>query len=202
MRLMELWPGRESPESISGPFNRTPCRKGFNLLIREASEVRSCCRCQSQGKTLRNYFQYWQLVIQEAKAAYSSMMLQPSKPWTALFFFLYFYFYFFYIISFFMPTNLNPPLWTNKIFLPTYIAPPTHPPADNGTKEIEWQPSVLPPRASAQQSRSLGLLCDLGSATSARMQAELWRCSSSIKAMPNPPVTADCMYSQPVFSLG
>lgn len=47
-------------------------------------------------------------------------------------------------------------------------------PADNGTKEIERQPSVLPPSASAQQSRSLGLLCDLGSATSARMQAELW----------------------------
>lgn len=75
-------------------------------------------------------------------------------------------------------------------------------PADNGTKEIERQPSVLPPRASAQQSRSLGLLCDLGSATSARMQAELWRCSLSIKAMPNPPVTADRTCSQPVVSPG
>lgn len=61
----------------------------------------------------------------------------------------------------------------------------------------------MPPHgASAQQSRSLGLLCDLGSATSARMQAELWRCSSSIKARPNPPVTADRTHSQPVVSLG
>lgn len=74
--------------------------------------------------------------------------------------------------------------------------------ADNGTKEIEHQPSVLPPRASAQQSRSLGLLCDLGSATSALMQAELWRCSLSIKAVPNPPVTADRTCSQPVVSPG
>lgn len=89
-----------------------------------------------------------------------------------------------------------------SIALPTYIVPPTHPPADNGTKEIECQPSVLPPRASAQQSRSLGLLCDLGSTTSARMQAELWRCSLSIKAMPNPPVTADRTHSQPVVLLG
>lgn len=90
MRLMELWPGRESPESISGPFNRTPCRKGFNLLIREASEVRSCCRCQSQGKTLGNYFQCWQLIIQEAKAktTHSSMMLQASKSSAALFLFI------------------------------------------------------------------------------------------------------------------
>lgn len=109
MRLMELWPGRESPESISGPFNRTPCRKGFNLLIREASEVRSCCCCQSQGKTLGNYFQCWQLVIQEAKAktTHSSMMLQASKPCAAFFFFLSF--------IYFMPTNLNPLLWTNKL---------------------------------------------------------------------------------------
>lgn len=28
----------KSPESISGPFNRTPYRKGFNLLIRKAQE--------------------------------------------------------------------------------------------------------------------------------------------------------------------
>lgn len=124
--------------------------------------------------------------------------------------------FFFFLFDFLMARDFNLLLWTKICFvtlfwfclftyniaLPTCIAPPTHPSADNGFKEIECQSSVLPPRVSTQQSRSLGLLCDLGSATSARMQAELWCCSSSIKAMPNPPVTADRTYSQPVVSLG
>lgn len=42
------------------------------------------------------------------------------------------------------------------------------PPAHKGGKEIESQPA-LPLRASTQQSRSLGLQCNLRSATSAHM---------------------------------
>lgn len=40
--------GGESPESRSDPFNQTPCRKGFNLLIREGLEVRSSHHGQEQ----------------------------------------------------------------------------------------------------------------------------------------------------------
>lgn len=86
MPMVEFWPGRESPESISGPFNRTPCRKGFNLLIREASEVRSCCRCHSQWKLWEARVSFWQLVIQETKAKIGHSLMILWAPCAAPFF--------------------------------------------------------------------------------------------------------------------
>lgn len=115
MRLVEFWPGRESPESISGPFNRTPCRKGFNLLIREAAEVRSGCRCHGQGKLCET--KCWQLVIQEAKAktAHSSMTLTILKSLCGSIFFFFFFSNSDRLFWFLMPADGSAPLWTNRL---------------------------------------------------------------------------------------